>query len=264
MMSGNDFRMYQGMDFSDFLAHYGVGHEHGGHSGRFQWGSGERPWQRTSRDGQSKFKRPFQDKGGQRYGSSDSASVKAIKSDSIHKSAIAAGFKPLSAPESREEAMKNCNPYRGKFAGKDNCFSCGLSGYLREHGIDSKGVVRFDGGVLADKILDKATANKDKIHISVSFDEGEEARVIYKAIPEVYGNNASGLIGVRWQGGGGHIYNFETKNGKVEFIDYQSGTSGKEVDSYLDHIDMKEPVILYRLDDAELDMSKLKKYVKAS
>lgn len=249
MMSGNDFRLYQGMDTSEFLAHYGKGHLDGGNSGRYPYGSG---------------KRPFQDKGGQRYGSSDSASVKAMKSDSIHKSAIAAGFKPLPAPESREEAFKNCNPYRGKFAGKDNCFSCGVSGYLREHGIDSKSVVRFDGGVPATQILDKATNNKDKIHISVSFDEGEEARVMYKAIPEIYGNNASGLIGVRWQGGGGHIYNFETKNGKVEFIDYQSGTSGKEVDSYLDHIDMKEPVILYRLDDAELDMSKLKKYVKAS
>lgn len=250
MMNGNDFRLYQGMDLSEFLAHYGRGHEHGGHSGRYPYGSG---------------KRPFQDRGGQADSSVSSRHAAAsMKSDSIHKSAIAAGFKPLSAPESREEAMKNCNPYRNKYAGKDNCFSCGLSGYLREHGINSKGVVRFDGGVPADSILDKATTNKDKIHISVSFDEGEEARVMYKAIPEIYGNNASGLIGVRWQGGGGHIYNFETKNGKVEFIDYQSGTSGKEVDSYLDHIDMKEPVILYRLDDAELDMSKLKKYVKAS
>lgn len=45
-MSGNDFRMYQGMDSSEFLAHYGVGHLDGGNSGRFKWGSGERPYQR--------------------------------------------------------------------------------------------------------------------------------------------------------------------------------------------------------------------------
>ena len=37
----NDFRIYQGMDFSGFLVHYGVGHLQGGHSGRFPWGSGE-------------------------------------------------------------------------------------------------------------------------------------------------------------------------------------------------------------------------------
>ncbi len=36
----NDFRIYQGMDFSGFLVHYGVGHDQGGHSGRYPWGSG--------------------------------------------------------------------------------------------------------------------------------------------------------------------------------------------------------------------------------
>jgi len=41
-----DFREYQGIDFSSmFLVHYGVGHENGGHSGRYAWGSGDSPWQ---------------------------------------------------------------------------------------------------------------------------------------------------------------------------------------------------------------------------
>lgn len=36
----NDFREYQGVDFSqEFLAHYGKGHLQGGHSGRYPWGS---------------------------------------------------------------------------------------------------------------------------------------------------------------------------------------------------------------------------------
>lgn len=47
MMSGNDFRLYAGVDFSSmFLQHYGVGHEDGGHSGRYPWGSGKKPKQR--------------------------------------------------------------------------------------------------------------------------------------------------------------------------------------------------------------------------
>lgn len=46
-MTGNDFRLYAGVDFSrEFLCHYGVGHDQGGHSGRYPWGSGNRPHQR--------------------------------------------------------------------------------------------------------------------------------------------------------------------------------------------------------------------------
>lgn len=37
-----DFRIYQGMDSSEFLAHYGVGHLQGGHSGRYPYGSGKK------------------------------------------------------------------------------------------------------------------------------------------------------------------------------------------------------------------------------
>lgn len=47
----NDFRMYQGVDlFSDRLIHYGKGHKDGGNSGRYPWGSGKRPNQRTGKE----------------------------------------------------------------------------------------------------------------------------------------------------------------------------------------------------------------------
>lgn len=49
-----DFREYQGIDFSSmFLVHYGVGHDKGGNSGRYKWGSGDRPYQRTSMEGKA-------------------------------------------------------------------------------------------------------------------------------------------------------------------------------------------------------------------
>lgn len=41
-----DFRYYSGMDMSQGILHYGVGHEDGGHSGRYKWGTGDRPKQR--------------------------------------------------------------------------------------------------------------------------------------------------------------------------------------------------------------------------
>ena len=57
-MSGNDFRLYAGVDFSsEFLAHYGVGHDHGGHSGRYPWGSGDRPKQRNGSSASAKKKK---------------------------------------------------------------------------------------------------------------------------------------------------------------------------------------------------------------
>lgn len=46
-----DFRDYMGLDLTGYLMHYGVGHEDGGHSGRYKWGSGERPYQRTAAEG---------------------------------------------------------------------------------------------------------------------------------------------------------------------------------------------------------------------
>lgn len=50
MMNGNDWRMYAGVDFSaEFLAHYGVGHDKGGHSGRYPWGSGKNPKQSSGK-----------------------------------------------------------------------------------------------------------------------------------------------------------------------------------------------------------------------
>ena len=49
-----DFMEYYGADFShEFLAHYGVGHDKGGSSGRYKWGSGDRPYQRTSMEGKN-------------------------------------------------------------------------------------------------------------------------------------------------------------------------------------------------------------------
>lgn len=53
-----DFREYIGVDFTDqFLQHYGVGHEHGGHSGRYPWGSYNNVKGGTSTSAKKKKKR---------------------------------------------------------------------------------------------------------------------------------------------------------------------------------------------------------------
>ena len=41
----DEYSLYMGLDSSPYLIHYGKGHDQGGHSGRYPWGSGERPKQ---------------------------------------------------------------------------------------------------------------------------------------------------------------------------------------------------------------------------
>lgn len=48
MINNNDWRLYTGFDDSAFIAHYGVGHDNGGHSGRYPWGSGDKKKKRPS------------------------------------------------------------------------------------------------------------------------------------------------------------------------------------------------------------------------
>lgn len=240
-----DFREYIGVDFtSQFLQHYGVGHLNGGHSGRYPWGSGKRPKQDHSDDSDA-----------------SNAILSPKHSDSLHKSAIAAGFRPLKEQESLETSLKKTNPYRGEYEGRYNCLSCALSGYLRTSGIEAeaKGRLSNSGVSNGPEILESISRGK-KVD-SITLDKGEDPRVATQAIKDLYGDNASGLIAVCWKGGGGHVYNFDTTGGKVQYIDYQSGHRGKDVECYFDHVDPNMQIHLFRLDNTELDMKRMTKYV---
>lgn len=237
-----DFREYIGVNTSAFIVHYGVGHDKGGHSGRYPWGSGKNPRQR-------------------RAGYNTTLTPK--HSDSLHKSAISSGFKLLSESETLEQSLEKVNPYRGAYSGTNNCLSCSLSGYLRANDIDAtaKSVLSKGGVKHGYNILEKL-GNGRKVD-DITLDKGETPGDVTKAIKELYGDNSSGLIVVYWKGGGGHVYNFDTTGGKVRFIDYQSGDYGKDVECYFDHVDASMPMHLFRLDDTDLDMNRMKKYVKA-
>lgn len=240
-----DFREYIGVDFTgQFLKHYGKGHLDGGHSGRYPWGSGKRPKQDHSDNADS-----------------SNTILKLKHSDNLHKSAIAAGFRPLSEQEPLETSLKKANPFRGEYRGTNNCLSCALSGYLRTNGIEAeaKGRLSSSGVRNGPEILESISRGKKTDDITL--DEGEDPRVATQAIKDLYGDDASGLIAVCWKGGGGHVYNFDTANGKVQYIDYQSGHHGKDVECYFDHVDPTKPIYLFRLDNTELDMKRMKKYV---
>ena len=50
-----DIMNYVGKDSDNVLMHYGVGHLDGGNSGRYPWGSGDSPYQRSG-DWYSRYK----------------------------------------------------------------------------------------------------------------------------------------------------------------------------------------------------------------
>lgn len=239
-----DFRDYIGLDLTGYLMHYGVGHEHGGHSGRYPWGSGKRPRQDHESD-------------------ASTSSLIPKHSDSLHKSAIAAGFRLMPEQESLEMSLKKTNPYRGEYQGKNNCLSCALSGYLRSNGVSAEAMGRLahEGVRNGPEILESISRGKKTD--AITLDKGESPKIATQVIKDLYGDNASGLIAVCWKSGGGHVYNFDVTNGKVQYIDYQSGHRGEDVECYFDHVDPSKQIHLFRLDDTELDMKRMKKYVNS-
>lgn len=64
-----------------------------------------------------------------------------------------------------------------------------------------------------------------------------------------FGNNASGVVSVQWKGNrGGHIFNWQIKDGVVKFFD---GQSNKD-----------DSLTIARLDNAEINFDAIKKYVE--
>jgi len=239
-----DFRDYIGLDLTGYLMHYGKGHLDGGHSGRYPWGSGKRPRQDHKSD-------------------TSIFSLIPKHSDSLHKSAIAAGFRLMPEQESLETSLKKANPYRGEYQGKNNCLSCALSGYLRSNGVSAEAMGRLahEGVRNGPEILESISRGKKTD--TITLDKGESPKIATQAIKDLYGDNASGLIAVCWKSSGGHVYNFDVTNGKVQYIDYQSGHCGEDVECYFDHVDPSKQIHLFRLDDTELDMKRTKKYVNS-
>lgn len=104
-----DFREYQGIDFSSmFLVHYGVGHENGGHSGRYAWGSGEKPMQDSPLDKGSPSK-PY------RYVHSKSIENQAR----YYAKKLAEGKITIETIHYAKAAVSESNPYASYLTGKE-------------------------------------------------------------------------------------------------------------------------------------------------
>lgn len=78
-----------------------------------------------------------------------------------------------------------------------------------------------------------------------------------------FGKNASGVVSVQLKTGGGHIFNWQIKDGVVKFFDGQSNKDDSAVSSlYWRMMNPNDSLTIARLDNTEIDFDAIKKYVE--
>ena len=171
------------------------------------------------------------------------------------------GLHTLSKPETTEEAIKNTNPLWDTDYGKMNCTSCVLASHLRQQGYDVNAKAFGFLGADVEKEYKKIIKNYKDVTTKTDVKTKTEAK--NKILEMTKGENSSGAIRVRWQSGGGHIFNWKVENGKVIFYDVQP--AGKEevpIDKVFGAAKHSgNSTILYRFDTADFDWDNLRKYV---
>lgn len=173
------------------------------------------------------------------------------------------GIKKLAKPESISDAIKNVNPHLGEDAFKNNCSACGIASFLRSKGYDvtAKSTGRKQqilGGVIEEcfkgaKVMDGS---------AVKF--GRSRKDAAEMLVNKFGNNASGVVSIQWKGNnGGHIFNWDIKDGVVKFFDGQANRDDSIVSStYWKKINPNDALTIARLDNAEINFDAIKKYVE--
>lgn len=179
------------------------------------------------------------------------------------------GIKKLVRPENLPEMLKNVNPNLGNPDYKNNCSACGIASFLRSKGFDvtaksTGGKQQILGGVIEEcfkgaKIMDGS---------AVKF--GRSRQDAAEMLVNKFGNNASGVVSIQWKKeftankkGGGHIFNWDIKDGVVKFFDGQSGRDDSTVSSlYWKMMNPNDALTIARLDNAEINFDAIKKYVE--
>ena len=172
---------------------------------------------------------------------------------------IGKGIRKLSKPESLDETLRKANPLNGTKEGVNNCVASAITGFLRQSGYDV--TARTTGG----KMLNPAGVVEEcfkgvKVLEGSAVKFGRSRQDAAEMLIKRYGQNAEGICGVQWKGGGGHTFSWKIKDGIVSFFDSQKGINN--VDGYFKNIDITGNLTLARLDGLEIDMDAISKYVK--
>lgn len=175
------------------------------------------------------------------------------------------GIKKLANTESISDVIKNANPHRGDTTFANNCSACGVASFLRSKGFDviaksTGGKQQILGGVIEECFKGAKVMDGSAVKFGRSRQDAAEMLV------NKFGNNASGVVSVQWKKDsplkGGHIFNWDIKDGVVKFFDGQSGRDDSMVSGYWKFINPNDALTIARLDNAEIDFDAIKKYVE--
>lgn len=173
------------------------------------------------------------------------------------------GVKKLAKPESLSDIIKNVNPNLGNNDYRNNCSACGIASFLRSKGYDvtaksTGGKQQILGGVIEECFKGAKVMDGSAVKFGRSRQDAAEMLV------NKFGNNASGVVSVQWKGNrGGHIFNWQIKDGVVKFFDGQSNKDDSAVSSlYWRMMNPNDSLTIARLDNTEIDFDAIKKYVE--
>lgn len=152
---------------------------------------------------------------------------------------------------------------------KNNCTFCSIASYLRTKGYDvtardTGGKQQMLGGVVESCFKGAKVIDGSAVKFGRSRQDAAEMLV------NKFGNNASGVVSVQWKKeltrngqGGGHIFNWEIKDGVVKFFDGQNNRDDSVVSSlYWRMMNPNDSLTIARLDNAEINFDAIKKYVE--
>lgn len=179
------------------------------------------------------------------------------------------GIKKLAKAESLSDTIKNVNPNVRNSDYRNNCSACGVASFLRSKGYDvtaksTGGKQQILGGVIEECFKGAKVMDGSAVKFGRSRQDAAEMLV------NKFGNNASGVVSVQWKkeltrngAGGGHVFNWEIKDGVVKFFDGQSNRDDSVVSSlYWKMMNPNDSLTIARLDNAEIDFNAIKKYVE--
>lgn len=147
--------------------------------------------------------------------------------------------KPIRVADATKGANPHFNTQYSEYS--MNCQRCVVAYELRRRGYNVEAAPTYKG----DRLPYKAHSNKDMTSNGYWMGAFKAARSEYvgaarnstvqkniESKMRAYGSGSRAVINVQWQTGGGHVFNVENVNGKMHYVDAQTGKPVK-IGSYL-------------------------------
>lgn len=161
--------------------------------------------------------------------------------------------KPQSSKKaSISDAIKNINPTKSK----TNCRACSIASALNLKGIKAE-ALDVKGGSLSDAVKSCFKGAR----VSEMYEPSKQRMDSY--ILKKFGEGASGVADATFKTPRGdffHAFTWTVKDGKVNYIDSQSGLA--DCSRYFDFLNPDGEAHISRLDNLEIDYEGLSKFVK--